>query len=180
MLVVSGLSVGMILATSTIAAPAGAPILGRLISSSDARHLNFPSVANKPVSSTKTGSKKCPEAAQVVFENHKNVTGLIDQVFSCASRSAASTYLQALIGEYPITTSFSPPTALGSTAVGSATQAPVYAYMWRRGSYVAFVAVDTDATDNKDQEYSHRFDLLTKALVASLSKAAIEQNKKMA
>jgi hypothetical protein len=40
--------------------------------------------------------------------------------------------------------------------------------------------VDTDATDNKDQEYSHRFDLLTKALVASLSKAAIEQNKKMA
>jgi len=129
----------------------------------------------------KTGDKGCGTGAQVVYQNKTTLKGLILEVFACKSPSAAKSLIRSYETTYAPTPAFTPPKALGlgPLALGSGAGAPVYAYYWPRGSYGAFVAVDTDATNNKAQAVAHEHDPLTPALESSLQQAAVELNAKL-
>lgn len=161
------------------ASAGGRPLVDRLLSSSVARHLGFPTVANKAISSHKTGKKDCPTGAEVVYQNTKQLSGLIDEIFTCNSATAAEEYMAQFKTPYPPSTTFLPPTALGNNANGSSSGAPIFTYYWTRGSYVGFVAIDTDATKVSGQAAVHNSDPLTPALLASLKTAATTQNRRL-
>ena len=159
--------------------PAGATtssLAHRLLPASAARKLGFPSVANKATVSTKTGSKSCPTGAEVVYQNKKALTGLVVEIFLCKSPSAAKSLINEYQKSYAPNPTITPPKALGASAVASNAGAPVFVYYWTRGSYGAFVAIDTDATTNSRLSTLNRHNPLTPALQSSLDQAAIKQN----
>jgi hypothetical protein len=166
-----------IIATPPAGASSGS-LVGRLLSTSTAKHLGFPSVADKAISSHKTGSKACATGAEVVFQNKKALTGLVDEVFTCTSASAAAKYMAKYKNSYKPTASMTPPASLGPIAIGSS-DAPLFTYYWIHGTYGAFVAIDTDATSNSSVASAHRDDPLTPALLATLNSAAIKQNTQL-
>jgi hypothetical protein len=163
-----------------MATPAGAAssLIGLLLSTSTAHHLGFPTIADKAISSHKTDSKTCTTGAEVVFQNKKALTGLVDEVFTCKSPAGAAAYLAKFKTAYKPTSTMAPPTALGTKAVGSS-EIPLFTYYWVHGSYVAFVAVDTDATSNSAVSSAHSHDPLTPALLKTLETAAIKQNTQL-
>src|ERR1039458_8573761 len=148
----------------------------RVLPARPARKLGCPSVANKATVSSKTGSKNCPTGAEVVYQNKKALTGLIVEIFLCKSPSAAKSLINEYQKSYARDPTIKPPKALGAGAVASNAGAPVFVYYWTRGSYGAFVAIDTDATTNSRLSTLNRHNPLTPALQSSLGQAAIEQN----
>ena len=176
----AAVSVAFLTAFGAASASASArPLTDRLLSSSVARHLGFPTVADKALSSHKTGKKDCSTGAEVVYEDVKTYAGLIDEIFTCNSVAAAKAYMAEFKGQYPPSTTLPPPKALGTNAGGSAAGAPIYAYYWTRGSYVGFVAIDTDATNVHGTAVIHNSDPLTSSLLASLNTAATTQNRQL-
>jgi hypothetical protein len=173
---VAGLLTGAIPTGHALAGAASTPLVQRLISTSQASKLGFGRVVNAATSSHKTGAKNCHTAAEVVFIEKRHIVGLIDEVFSCNSAKDARAVIADYEKHYTPSTALAPPAALGTTAVGSIASAPVYAFFWTTGSYVGFVAVDTDATANKVQYEKNLRNPLTRALTATLEKAALEQD----
>jgi hypothetical protein len=167
----SALLIGGVLGLATPASASTDPIVNHLISSTTAKGLGFPTVYQKPVSSHATKSKTCTDAAEVAFVNNKTSVGLVDEIFQCQSSSAAKSFLAG--SKIKPDTSMTPPKSLGQGAVGSSANAPLYAYYWTRGSYVAFVGVDTDATSSS-QAPQHK--PLTEALGGTLKSAAVHQD----
>ena len=80
---------------------------------------------------------------------------------------------------YKPTAALPPPAALGTTAVGSATAAPLYVFFWTLGSFVGFVGLDTDAASTKAQYEIHLDDPRTPGELSALEQAAIEENAKL-
>jgi hypothetical protein len=154
------------------------PVVKRLITAASARALGFPSIAKKAVSTHKTGYAKCATDAEVIFQNTRALSGLIDEVFSCSSATAAQKYTDDLAQLYPKNTSLTTPGSLGTTAVYGS-KPPLFAIYWTHGSYGALVVIDTAASPNDGVALSHRNDPLTPALAAALTKAATEQNGKL-
>ena len=150
-----------------------------LIPASAAKKLGFPSVAKKPTSSNKTGSKLCSSGSEVVYENTKNFSGLIDEVLSCSTNTAAISLLKQFESSYEPSTNVTPPKALGSAAVASEAHPPIYVYYWVSGSYFAFVGIDTDAITNRTEYITHETDPLTPALIHALDKAATLQSSRL-
>jgi hypothetical protein len=151
----------------------------RLLAKSSAHRLGFPEIARPVQTGTNTGIKGCPLGAEVVYQNAKNATGLIDEIFSCRTGSATASMLRKLQSSYPKSASFLPPRSLGSSAVGSDANPAIYVYLWTRKDFVAFVAVDTDATTNRAQSngYSHR--PIWTSLRQTLDRAAEQQDRSL-
>ncbi|HEX3980772.1 MAG TPA: hypothetical protein VHW93_06095 [Acidimicrobiales bacterium] len=150
----------------------------RLVTATSARQLGFPSVAKKAISTHKTGYKQCPTVAEVIYQNTKALSGLIDEVFSCSSVTAAEKYTSDLAQLYPKDATVTPPAALGTSAVYG-TNPPLFAFFWTHGTFGALVVVDTAASSNDHIALLHKNDPLTPALSAALTKAALEQNKRL-
>jgi hypothetical protein len=177
---VAGLLIGALPAVATPAGAATKPLIDRLISTSQASSLGFGKVANAAKSSHKTGAKNCGTGAEVVYIEKKHAVGFIDEIFTCKSATAAKAVLATFEKTYKPDDTFGSLTALGASAAGSEAAAPLYTVFWTRGSYVGFVAVDTDATTTKAQYEIHLHDPLTPALKATEEKAALMQNTNLA
>lgn len=163
-------------ASATAKKLTGPDLVHALLSSKEAKQLGFPQVANKARFGHSTGFKYCALGSQVVYQNTKKVKGLIDVLYACPTKGYATDFFGQLAQQYPSTPGFTPPSSLGTGAVGNAV-APMYLYMWQRGPVIALVAVNTDASNNKDISREHRFDLFTPKLESDLKAAAIKQDK---
>lgn len=162
-----------------LTAPASASadqIVDHLISSSTANGLGFPTVFQKPISSHATQSAICTNGAEVAFVNSKTSLGLVDEILHCRSSSAATSYLASHKSQIKPDSSLNPPKSLGQSALGSSAKAPLFVYYWTRGSYVAIVGLDTDATSNSAQANAGKHNPLTKDLTGRLNSAAEEQD----
>lgn len=135
-------------------------------------------MAKKAISTHKTGYKQCTTVAEVIYQNTKALSGLIDEVFSCSSATAAQKYTSDLAQLYPKDAAVTPPAALGTSAIYG-TSPPLFAFFWTHGNFGALVAVDTAASPNDRIALLHKNDPLTPALNASLMTAALQQNKKL-
>jgi hypothetical protein len=176
---VAGLALGALPLGGTSAGAATTPIVQRLVSTAQATKLGFTQIAKKATSSHKTGVKTCPTGAEVAFTEKGHPVGLVAEVFSCNSAAAAKSVIATYEKTYKPTATFPPPAALGSTAVGSIAEAPLYVFFWTRGSYVGFVGLDTDAATTKTQYEKNLDNPRTPAELAALEDAAVEENAKL-
>jgi hypothetical protein len=151
-------------------------LLSRLLSAQVVHQLGFTEVLNKPKYITQTGSTACTAGVKATWENPARYIGLLDQVISCKSVPAALDELKTLETSFPASVSVGPPGQLGRTATYSDAQAPLFVFIWSRGTFVALVGFDTDATDNPRESILNRARPLAPVFRNILDRAATRQN----
>lgn len=154
-------------------------LLARLLSVQVVHQLGFQEVLNKPTYITQTGSKACSAGVKQTWENPSRYIGLLDQVISCKTVAAAMDELKTLETAFPASLSVHPPNQLGRSATYSDSQRPLFVYMWTRGTFVALVGFDTDATSNPRESILNRARPLAPVFENILNRAAIKQNAQL-
>jgi hypothetical protein len=159
-------------------ASAATSLTDRLVSTSTAHKLGFPTVANKATQNKKTGTKLCTNGAQVVYQNVPKVTGLIDAIYYCPAAGAAGQFIAQLKTSNTPSTAFAVPTSLGDSAFFSA-EIPVYVVFWSRGNYVAAVGFDNAATSDANKQKQYARAPFTQGEETTLTKAILAQDKQL-
>jgi hypothetical protein len=164
--------------------PAGASALASpkslakdLLPSSYAKKAGFSDVAEKAITTSKTGVKSCPNGAQEAFQNTSSQSGVESEVVGCTTTKAAAALLGGVRSSGAVSKA-SPPKRLGSSAVEVSGGGSTYAIYWQRGQIVALIALTTDVTASANSSTSTTVATppITSAEQKVLSDAAIEQD----
>jgi hypothetical protein len=147
-----------------------------LLTSSYAKKAGFTKVAEKVTTTSKTGVKNCPDAAQEAFESASGQTGLVSEVVACTTSKAAQTLLSGTRSATSAT-SATLPKSLGSSAM-ERSGGSTYAIYWRRGITVEVVALNIDVpASSSSTSTTVPGPPMTSPQQALLSRAAVEQNR---
>jgi hypothetical protein len=163
-------------AGASTAAPPKSLIKG-LLPSSYFKAAGFSKVAEKVTTTTKTGQKTCPSAAEVAYETTSGRDGLVSELVACTSVKAAAALLAgARTGTS--TTSGSPPKQLGSSAIERSSGGSTYEIYWQVGAIVEAVGLTTDvpASTSSSTKTTTPAPPMTSAQHKLLSGAAVTQN----
>jgi hypothetical protein len=148
-----------------------------LLPSSYFKGARFPKVAEKVTTTTKTGQKTCPNAAEVAYETSSGREGLVSELVACTTAKAAAALLAgAKTGTSR--TSGSPPKQLGSSAIERSSGGSTYEIYWQVGDIVEAVGLTTDvpASTSSSTETTTPAPPMTSAERKVLSGAAVAQN----
>jgi len=162
-------------AASTAASPKS--LAKGLLTSSYAKGAGFPKVAEKVTTTTKTGQKTCPNAAEEAFESASGQEGLVSELVACTSEKAAVALL-AGARSGTSTISGTPPKQLGSSAIERSSGGYTYEIYWQDGDVVEAVGLTTNvpASSSSSTKTTTRAPPMTAAEQKVLSSAAVEQD----
>jgi hypothetical protein len=157
---------------------ASAPVKG-LLTTAQAKKLGFSKVADKPVTSTKTGVSGCSKGAQAAYEDGHGVTGIISEVLVCKSASGPTALIKKEKGLEKASANLKPPKQLGSAAIERAAQGSTYAIYWQRGKILELLAFDSDiaaSSSSSTTTTAGPVAAITAKQQQTLTKAALEQD----
>lgn len=147
-----------------------------LLASSYAKKAGFPKVAQKPSTTSVTGSETCPHGAEVVFENGSEKLALVSEVVACFTTKDAATLLDSVLATTSATSARAPK-RLGASAIERSLRGTIYAIYWQRGSTVEAVSYATDVqAKSSSTSTTVAAPPITSAQQRVLSQAALEQD----
>ncbi|HEX4218030.1 MAG TPA: hypothetical protein VHZ02_06665 [Acidimicrobiales bacterium] len=144
-----------------------------------AKTLGYPKVAQKPVSSSKTGQAGCPKASEVAYEDSAGKTALIPEILACNSTKSAASVLTKLRKSVTGGTPQTAPKQLGSTAFEVSSAQVSYAIVWQRGKSIGIMQFNTNvpATSSTSTSTTPPPTPITAGQQTTLSRAALAQDK---
>jgi cyclophilin family peptidyl-prolyl cis-trans isomerase len=142
-LLLLGSAIGPQLAVAGAATAAGPPV-SVLVPAATARAAGFTKVVNAATASTDTQVSGCADGAEEEYANASGKLGLISEVLYCTAPSGATGLLRSISSSGKAKAGLNPPKALGATALERVASDSTYLVVWRRGSALELVGLNTN------------------------------------